>query len=158
MNQSQNFTKGPILGPMIRFTLPILFAMLIQTLYGAVDLMVVGQFATSADVSAVSTGSQIMMTVTAVVASMSVGLTIIMGQKIGEGRPDDCAGVIGSGIWLFGGLSVILSVVMVAFSAQVCSLMHAPEEAFSQTVRYVSICSAGTLFIVAYNLVGSIFR
>ena len=158
MNQSQNFTKGPILGPMIRFTLPILFAMLIQTLYGAVDLMVVGQFATSADVSAVSTGSQIMMTVTAVVASMSVGLTIIMGQKIGEGRPDDCAGVIGSGIWLFGGLSVILSVVMVAFSAQVCGLMHAPEEAFSQTVRYVSICSAGTLFIVAYNLVGSIFR
>lgn len=158
MNQSQNFTKGPILGPMIRFTLPILFAMLIQTLYGAVDLMVVGQFATSADVSAVSTGSQIMMTVTAVVASMSVGLTIIMGQKIGEGRPDDCAGVIGSGIWLFGGLSVILSVVMVAFSAQVCSLMHAPEEAFSQTVRYVTICSAGTIFIVAYNLVGSIFR
>lgn len=158
MNQTQNFTKGPILGPMIRFTLPILFAMLIQTLYGAVDLMVVGQFATSADVSAVSTGSQIMMTVTAVVASMSVGLTIIMGQKIGEGRPDECAGVIGSGIWLFGILSAVITVVMVLFGTQVCQLMQAPREAFSQTVDYVRICSMGTVFIVSYNLVGSIFR
>lgn len=158
MNQTQNFTKGPILGPMIRFTLPILFAMLIQTLYGAVDLMVVGQFATSADVSAVSTGSQIMMTVTAVVASMSVGLTIIMGQKIGEGRPDECADVIGSGIWLFGILSAGITVVMVLFGTQVCQLMQAPREAFSQTVDYVRICSMGTVFIVAYNLVGSIFR
>ena len=158
MRENQNFTKGPILGPMLRFTLPILFAMLIQTLYGAVDLMVVGHFATAADVSAVSTGSMIMMTVTAVVASMSVGLTILMGQKIGEGRPDECAGIIGSGICLFGVLSLILSVVMVGFGTPICRLMQAPAEAFTQTVDYVTICSAGIVFIVAYNLVGSIFR
>lgn len=158
MKENHNFTQGPILGPMISFTLPILFAMLIQTLYGAVDLMVVGQFAAAADVSAVSTGSQIMMTVTAVVASLSVGMTIIMGQKIGERKPDQCAEVVGSGIWLFGILSLILTVVMVAFDEQVCRLMHAPEEAFSQTVDYVKICSIGTIFIVSYNLLGSVFR
>lgn len=36
--------------------------------------------------------------------------------------------------------------------------MQAPEEAFSQTVSYVRICSAGTIFIIAFNLLGSIFR
>lgn len=158
MKENQNFTKGPILGPMLRFTLPILFAMLIQTLYGAVDLMVVGRYATAADVSAVSTGSMIMMTVTAVVASMSVGLTILMGQKIGENKPDECAGIIGNGICLFGTMALVLSVVMVVFGRQTCLLMQAPPEAFEQTVSYVKICSAGILFIVAYNLVGSIFR
>lgn len=51
-----NFIEGPILSPLLRFTLPVLLALFLQTMYGAVDLMVVGQFGQSADVSAVSTG------------------------------------------------------------------------------------------------------
>ena len=49
-----NFTEGKILSPLVKFTLPVLAALFLQSLYGAVDLLIVGQFATSADVSAVS--------------------------------------------------------------------------------------------------------
>ena len=61
MRQKQNFTEGRIFGPLARFALPVLLAMFLQTLYGAVDLLVVGQFGgklAGVYVSAVSTGSE----------------------------------------------------------------------------------------------------
>lgn len=73
MVKGTSFTEGKILKPLILFALPVLFALFLQAMYGAVDLMIVGKFASSADVSAVSTGSQIMMTLTSLVSSFAMG-------------------------------------------------------------------------------------
>ena len=154
MKQTQNFTEGRIFAPLIRFALPVLLALFLQTMYGAV----VGQFGTAADVSAVSTGSLIMQTVTMVITSLAMALTVLVGRKIGEGFKEEAGKIIGSGIWLFAMISVVLSVVMVLAAPALAQLMHAPIEAFDKTVTYIVICSLGTVFIVAYNLVGSIFR
>ena len=81
----QNFTKGKIFGPLMRFTGPVILALLLQTMYGAIDLMIVGKFATSADVSGVSTGSQIMMTFASVAASFSTGATIQRSSAQADG-------------------------------------------------------------------------
>ena len=67
MKQDANFTDGSIFLPLIRFSLPVLLALLLQAMYGAVDLWVVGRFAEAADVSGVATGSQIMHTLTGIV-------------------------------------------------------------------------------------------
>ena len=158
MRQEQNFTEGKIFAPLVRFMLPVLLALLLQTMYGAVDLLVVGQFGTAADVSAVSTGSTVMQTITVVITSLAMGLTILVGRKIGEGKKEEAGRIIGSGIWLFAVLAVVISVCMVLAAKSLTTVMHAPEEAFDKTVSYITICSAGTVFIVAYNLVGSIFR
>ena len=64
MEDNRTFIEGKIFAPLVRFMLPVLLALFLQTLYGAVDLWVVGKFAESFDVSAVSTGSQLMMTMT----------------------------------------------------------------------------------------------
>lgn len=161
MNKTQNFTQGRIFSPLIRFAVPILLALFLQAMYGAVDLLIVGQFGgDSADVfvSAVSTGSQIMMTLTVVITGLAMGLTVYVGEKIGAGKREEAGQIIGSGIFLFGLISLLLSLVMVLTASGLARLMHAPAEAFRDTVWYVAICSGGTLFIVAYNLVGSIFR
>ena len=158
MKQTQNFTEGKIFAPLIRFALPVLLALFLQTMYGAVDLLVVGQFGTSADVSAVSTGSLVMQTVTVVITSLAMGLTVLVGRKIGEGFKEEAGKIIGSGIWLFAVLALVLSAVMVFAAPAMAQIMHAPAEAFDKTVTYIKICSAGSVFIVAYNLVGSIFR
>ncbi len=161
MKKTQNFTEGKIFSPLVRFALPVLFALFLQAMYGAADLLIVGQFGgENADVfvSAVSTGSQIMMTLTFVITGLAMGLTVYVGEKIGAGRREEAGEIIGSGITLFGILSVVVSVVMVFSSSALARIMHAPDEAFGDTVLYVAICSAGILFIVAYNLVGSIFR
>lgn len=59
MEKSTNtFLDGPILPALLRFSIPVLCALLLQALYGAVDLWAVGTFCGEADVSAVATGSQ----------------------------------------------------------------------------------------------------
>lgn len=86
MEQKNTFTQGNILKQLILFAFPVLFALFLQAMYGAVDLLIVGKFASSVDVSAVSTGSQIMMTLTNLISSFAMGTTILLGQQIGSGK------------------------------------------------------------------------
>lgn len=158
MKDTANFTEGKILLPLIGFALPVLFALFLQAMYGAVDLLVVGQFGTAVDVSAVSTGSMIMYSLTVIITGMAMGITVLVGQRIGEGRPEKAGQVIGSGICLFLAAAFVITVLMLPGAAPVSRIMQAPPEAFSQTVAYVRICSAGTVFIASYNVLGSIFR
>ena len=158
MERNKSFVEGPILPPLLKFTLPVLLALFLQTMYGAVDLMVVGQFGQPADVSAVSTGSQVMMTVTSLVTGLAMGATVLLGQKIGEGRDDEGGQVLGSAIALFAVVAAAITVVMVGAATPMARLMQAPPEAFAQTVTYVRICSGGAAFIVAYNVLGAMFR
>ena len=143
--------------PLLLFAVPVLLALFLQAMYGAVDLLIVGKFASSADVSAVSTGSQIMTTLTNLVSSFAMGTTILLGQQIGSGKKEEGGRTVGTAILLFAGIAVIMSVILVVFAPQVSSLMNAPEEAFQKTVNYIRICG-GMLVIVAYNLIGCIFR
>ena len=100
--EKNDFTSGAILPKLLKFMLPVLFAMFLQSLYGAVDLLVVGRFSDNAAVSAVSTGSQIIMTLTNILVSFSMGITVAVGQKIGQKRPKDAARTIGTGLVIFG--------------------------------------------------------
>ena len=156
--KENNFTSGKILSPLLRFMLPVFFAMLLQSMYGAVDLLIVGQFAESQDVSAVSTGSQMMMTITNLVTSFAMGTTILLGQRIGEGKGREGGAVVGSSICLFGVIALAFTGLVPLLSQPLSSVMNAPEEAYSATVSYIRICGFGSIFIIAYNLIGSIFR
>ncbi len=158
MNQTSNFTEGPILAPLLRFTVPVLLALFLQAMYGAVDLLIIGQFGEAADVSAISTGSQIMQSITSVVTSLSMGATVLLGQKLGKKRLEEAGQVLGSAVALFTLLAVLLTAIMVLAATPVASLMQAPKEAFRQTVTYIRICSGGAVFIVAYNVLGALFR
>ena len=158
MEQNNSFTQGKILKPLILFAIPVLFALFLQAMYGAVDLLIVGKFATSADVSAVSTGSQIMMTLTNLVSSFAMGTTILLGQQIGSGKRKEGGRTVGTAIVMFMIIAVIASILLVIFASQVSTVMNAPQEAFDKTVSYVRICGGGMIVIVAYNLIGCIFR
>lgn len=158
MQQTQNFTQGKILSPLIGFALPILGALFLQTMYGAVDMIVVGQFAGAADVSAVSTGSWIMQLITSFVVGIAMGTTILLGRKIGEGRSQEAGQIIGASIGLFTIITLFITVFMECFVNQIIQIMQTPPEATDATVMYVRICSAGSVFIIAYNILGSIFR
>ena len=158
MEHQIDFTEGKIVAPLLKFALPVLVAIFLQAMYGAVDLLIVGKFAEAADVSAVSTGSQIMMTLTSLVSSLAMGTTIYLGQKIGEKKAGEGGEIIGSGIFLFLVIGIFMTVLVTLFSGQLAGVMHAPEEAFALTSAYIRICGAGSLIIIAYNLIGSIFR
>lgn len=158
MRKEADFTKGKILSPLLLFMIPVFFSMFIQSLYGAVDLLIVGKFADSVHVSAVATGSQIMFTLTNLVASFSMGATILLGQRIGQGRGQEGGRIIGTGILLFAGIAAVFTLTVPLLAESIARVMRAPAEAFDETVTYIRICGLGSLFIIAYNLIGSIFR
>ena len=158
MRSTQNFTEGKILSPLILFALPVLLAIFLQTMYGAVDMLIVGWFGSAADISAVSTGSWVMQTVTTAIVGLAMGTTILLGRKIGEGKSHEAGDVIGASLCLFAVIGAAVTLLMEIFAVPVTNIVKAPEEAFSGTVSYIRICSGGALFIVAYNVIGSIFR
>ena len=158
MEKAKNFTEGRILAPLLGFALPVLLALFLQAMYGAIDLMVVGQYAATEDVSGVATGSQLMMTVTTVITGLAMGTTVLLGQKIGEGNGRMAGRVVGNSICLFAFFALVMTAVLVAFARPLCIMLHAPQDALEPTVDYVRICSSGAVFIVAFNVLGSVFR
>ena len=86
--------------PLIGFALPVLAALFLQTMYGAVDLLIVGQYAATTDVSAVATGSQLMHSVTTVLVGLTMGVTVLLGQKIGQGNAREAEVIAASAEYL----------------------------------------------------------
>ncbi len=158
MEQIRDFTKGPILGPLLSFSMPILLALFLQALYGAVDLLVVGKYAQAQDVSGVAVGSQIMQTITGLVSSFAMGTTVLLGQKIGAGRREEGGRIIGTSVGIFFLIGAALTALVPLLSATLARAMNAPEEAFDETKRYIAACGFGSVMIVAYNVLGSIMR
>lgn len=158
METKNHFLEGPILLSLLRFSIPVLCALILQALYGAVDLWAVGKFAETADISAVATGSQTMQIIIGAVTGLSMGTTVLLGQKIGCKDPEGAAQTIGTSIKIFTALGILLSILMIAAAKPIARLMNAPQEAFLQTVHYIQICGGGSLCIVAYNLLSAIFR
>ena len=158
MTKINNFTEGKILGPLLRFAVPILLAQLLQTAYSAVDMLVVGQFGTTADVSAVSTGAWIVTLALCFMTGLAMGMPVLIGQAIGAGDTDRAGHIVGCAILLFGIFCVVLMVALIALAPFLASLMQAPVEAFAGTVLYIRICAAGLVFITAYHVIGSLFR
>ncbi len=158
MQKEMDFTTGPIVAPLLRFSLPILLALFLQSLYGAVDLLVVGKYAAAADVSGVAVGSQIMMTVTGLISSFAMGTTILLGQKMGEGEREAGGRIIGTSIAAFLLIGAVMTLAVPLLAGTLAGVMNAPAEAFSQTRRYIAICGAGSVMIIAYNVLGSVMR
>lgn len=153
-----NLTKGKISTTLLKFAIPVLFASLLQALYGAADLFVVGQFSDSAAVSAVAIGSQVMQTITGIILGISMGGTVLIGRRIGEKNAEGTAKAIGSLSILFILFAIILTPLMFLATNSAISLMHTPLEAISFTRQYIIICSLGIPFIIGYNAVSGIFR
>lgn len=155
---NKNMTEGKIYSTLIRFVIPVFFSLFLQALYGAVDLLVVGHYGQTIDVSGVAVGSQLMQTCTMLITNLSMGVTVIVGEKIGEKRPKEAGIAIGTGITLFAIISVIMTLMIELLAPGMAAVLRTPAESFEKTVSYLRICGAGSIFIVAYNIIGSIFR
>ena len=157
-SNKNDFTTGNILGKLIPFMMPILGALVLQAAYGAVDLLVVGRFGSTAGLSAVSTGSQILNLVTFVITQLAMGVTVLIARYFGEKKPQQTGPLLGSTTAIFSIIAVGLFLILVGFASPLSVLMQAPTEALSLTASYVRICGCGIFFIVAYNVLAAIFR
>ncbi len=154
----QNLTSGSVLSK-CRPLLPALSASyFLQTLYGMADLFIVGQFEGVAATTAVSIGSQVMHMPTVMLVGLAMGTTVTIAQAVGAGDKKRAARAVGNTVTLFGGISALLTVVLLLLVRRITAVMSTPAEAVSGTVQYLTICFLGIPFITAYNVLSSIFR
>ena len=154
----QNLTSGSVFQNVVRFSLPYLLSYFLQTLYGMADLFIVGQFEPVAATTAVSIGSQVMHMLTVMLVGLAMGTTVTIAQAVGAGDKKRAARAVGNTVTLFGGISALLTVVLLLLVRRITAVMSTPAEAVSGTVQYLTICFLGIPFITAYNVLSSIFR
>ncbi len=153
-----SFTEGSVGIALTKFAVPVLGALVLQSAYGAVDLLVVGKFGDAASISAVGTGSVFMQMITFIITSLAMGSTVIIGQHIGEKKPKEAGDTVGTTIILFSALGILMTILLEVFAENIVHILQVPAESVDKTVQYIQICSAGIVVIIAYNVISSILR
>ena len=155
---TKNLTEGSILKNIVLFSLPYLLSYFLQTLYGMADLFLAGQFNGAAVISAVSIGSQVMHMFTVIIVGLAMGGTVLIGQAVGAKDTKRASKIIGNTVTFFLIFSAVVTVILLLCCRRIVSLIQTPPESVEQTVLYLRICFIGIPFIVAYNVIASIFR
>lgn len=151
-------TQGSVAKNLVLFAVPFLLANVLQSLYGAVDLFVVGAFCGAESVAAVSTGTQVTQIVTSLVTGLTLGSTVIIGQYMGRQEYQKVSRAIGTTLTVFAGVALALTVGMLAFLRPLLRLLQTPQASFELTVQYVTVCMLGNIFICGYNAISAILR
>lgn len=154
----RELTSGSVMKNLLFFSLPYLLSFFLQTLYGMADLLIIGQFGSVADTTAVSVGSQVMHMLTVMIVGLAMGTTVNIGQAIG-GRDNRRAALFtGNTVTLFMGLSSVLTLLLLVLRRAIVFAVSTPADAAAGTVDYLTICFIGIPFITAYNIISAVFR
>lgn len=156
--KQNTLTEGNILKTLLFFAVPFLIANILQSLYGAVDLFVVGKYCGAESVAAVSTGTQVTQIITSLITGLTLGGTILIGDGMGKKDYESVKKIIGTTLTIFAVFAIILTVLMLFFERQLLTLLHTPQESFELTVQYVTVCSLGNIFICGYNAISAVLR
>lgn len=153
-----NLSKGNVVKQLIVFSYPFLLSNLIQTLYGVVDMIVVGKYAGTASMSGVNIGGQISFVLTNAVFGLCVGATVLIGQYLGAGKKDELRETIGTLFTSLALLAIVLTVGSLIFDDQLLELIKTPAESYSEAKSYLIVTMLGTIFIFGYNALSAIMR
>ncbi len=153
-----DMTNGPLLGKLIRFSLPLAASGILQLLFNAADIVVVGRFAGSQALAAVgSTGALINLIVT-LFMGISVGANVLVSQYYGAGNKKALYETVHTAILsslLFG---VALIAVGIALARPMLELMETPPDVLDQAVIYMRIYFVGMPVLMLYNFGAAILR
>lgn len=154
----RELTSGSVMKNLLFFSLPYLLSFFLQTLYGMADLLIIGQFGSVADTTAVSVGSQVMHMLTVMIVGLAMGATVNIGQAVGGKDSRKAALFTGNTVTLFMVLSVALTFLLLILRNAIVSAVSTPADAAAGTVDYLTICFIGIPFITAYNIISAVFR
>ena len=155
---SRDITKGNRAKTLLLFSLPFLGGNLLQTLYGIVDLYIVGQFSDAENLAAVSIGSLLMSGVSCMLIGLTTGATVLVGQFWGSGNHRDAERSIANAFTVFPLIGAGLALLVLLLAEPLLRLMNTPAESYVQTLQYVRICCGGVIFTAGYNALTGVLR
>lgn len=153
-----DLTEGPILSSLTRFSIPFLLASIIQTLYSAVDLSVMGHVVGNSGTVAVSMGGKVTLIATMVGMAFSSAGQIYVGQLVGAKDEDGLNKCIGNLFSLLLATSVVCSAVAMLLDGWIVTVLNTPAEAVKEAYNYIFVCAFGFPFLFLYNGACSVLR
>lgn len=149
---------GPLLGKILVFYIPLMLSGILQLLFNAADIIVVGQFAGNESLAAVgSTGALINLIINLFIG-LSVGANVLVARYYGANQQTELKEMVQTAI-ATSVISGILLVVVGFFVAKpALTLMGTPDDVIGQSVLYMRIYFAGMPFMMAYNFGAAVLR
>ena len=151
-------THGPLLGKLIIFTIPIILSGVLQLLFNAADVIVVGRFAGQASLSAVGSTSSLINLMTNLFIGMSVGANVCAAQYYGANNEADVKKTIHTSTAFSLICGIILIFVGVFGARPMLLLMGSPTNVINLAVLYVQIYFIAMPAIMLYNFLAAILR
>jgi putative MATE family efflux protein len=158
MSKSIDMTRGPIVGPLIRFILPLVGSSIFQQLYNTVDFLFVGNFLNKTAAAAVGASATLITCTIGLFSGISVGTSVVASQAIGAGERDKAEKALHSSVTfgLLGGL--LLMTLGILLAPALLRLLRTPENVIPQAVTYIRIYLLSIPMLIFYNMVSGGMR
>lgn len=150
--------NGPLLGKILLYTLPLMAAGILQLLFNAADMVVVGRYAGSEALGAVGATSSLVNLLINVFMGLSVGTNVAVAHYYGAGRYSELSKSVHTAITLSVICGFILCFVGYFFSRPLLEMMGTPSEILPLSVKYMQVYFAGMPVILLYNFGAAILR
>ena len=149
---AMDMTRGPLLGKILIFSLPLMASNFLQLLFNAADVVVVGRFAGHECLAAVGSTSSIVYLFTNLLIGLAVGVNVIIARYLGQGNHgEEISRVIHTSVFiaLVGG--VLLGGIGSISTRWVLTMIDTPADVFDLTAIYLQIYFVGSPFVMIYN-------
>lgn len=149
---------GPLLSKILLFSVPLMMSGILQLLFNAADIIVVGRFAGSSALAAVGSTSSLINLLINVFAGLSVGVNVLVAKYYGGQREKDMSETVHTAV-LTSLLSGLFLVILGGIAARpLLHLMGTPDDVLDQAVLYMRIYFLGMPVLMVYNFGAAILR
>lgn len=159
MNKAKlDMTHGPLLGKLIIFTIPIILSGVLQLLFNAADVIVVGRFAGEASLAAVGSTGSLINLMTNLFIGMSVGANVCAAQFYGGGQYKDVKKTVHTSTAFSIICGVVLIFIGLFLARPILEIMGSPEDVIGLAALYVRIYFIAMPAVMLYNFLAAILR
>ena len=149
---------GPLLSKILLFSVPLMMSGILQLLFNAADIIVVGRFAGSSALAAVGSTSSLINLLINVFVGLSVGVNVLVAKYYGGQREKDMSETVHTAV-LTSLLSGLFLVILGGIAARpLLHLMGTPDDVLDQAVLYMRIYFLGMPGLMVYNFGAAILR
>lgn len=150
--------SGSVLKKMLIFTLPLMLSGILQLLFNASDIIIVGRFAGDNSLAAVGSNSALINLLTNLFIGLSIGANVIAARHYGAGEVKELSKTVHTSMLIGAVSGVILAVVGFFFATGILELMKTPDEVLSLASLYLKIYFIGMPSLMIYNFGSALLR
>lgn len=154
----KDLTKGNPVRLILTFAIPIFIGNILQLLYSLIDTRIVGQLLGKSSLAAVGATNSINTMVVGFLFGLTNGFAILVARSFGAKREEDVRKHVAATLVLGMIVSLLLTVVSVAFLMPLLRLLNTPEEVIKESYDYIVIIFAGMTISMIYNICSSVLR